>query len=171
MREQISEIAKHLIRDDTIVDGRAKHLIGHEKPFGHRWSVRAGSNNFVPETVLTRRLELPSQQEPEGIRAMSIFKGLYLQEEWIVNSDFTEIFSDLTNVTFETYLQYGTVGIIKMVERPDQEEATSLRSGDLGRMMLVDELLFDQGIRTNNRQLMNIGDAELVLSNLATIRT
>lgn len=169
MNTRITQIARELIKEDKPLDGRVQGLFGHKMPFGRRWTIQTGSQNAKPFTVIERMLELPQPRDSVGGCSWRRFDDLYNSVNPTGRDGVNAIFSESTNVNVDSYLLNGQIGIIRIEETPDQNEATALRGGDLGRMMLIDDLIEDQEIKTMNRQQMVPEHAELVLSSVVSL--
>ena len=71
---------------------------------------------------------------------------------------------DSPNVAFYTGFDPSQRGIIEVRFTPDQDEPTVATTADLGRMMLLDELIYGQGIVGSSRQILLADEANFVLN-------
>lgn len=160
MKKSYLDIAHELIEADQPVGRNASELFGHRKPFGSRWRTEAGSVNAKPRTLLRRSLEL-APTGLYGVHSKDIFESRHVKASPGGDPELLGIFHGL-KPTIRAHIMHGSNGLLDIEIFPDQDEPTVLRTSDLGRMMLVDELLHDQGIQTSNRGMMDDRHALMV---------
>ena len=159
------EIAQELIERDEVIDGNARELFGHGKPFGSRWSLEAGSRNLRPIKTLARKVDLIARNEDNQHELCTRFLRLYTSRSpGESNPEFAAIFNGLTGVSVRARNTGSVEGFIEITHAPEQNEPILPTTADLGRMIMVDELLYTQDIRGCSMQVMSDMAATYVLT-------
>ena len=152
------EIAHELIELNAPLDPSLQFLFGHNKPFGSRWKIDSGQHNLIPFRTTTRVVDMNNGFQT--VSPESRFKDLYFQGRKIgtsiglTNPDFLAIYDGIPELRIRVGMPYSYAGIITIEQALAPDAPAGHTSADLGRMMLVDELLLDQGIRSSSRQVM-----------------
>lgn len=163
MSSLTSEIAHELIALEAPLQPDAVTLFGHDRPFGTRWRISSGIVNLEHFKTTERRVDLYNSSSSDSSRIN--FRKLYrpdtlgscpLQE---TSPELQAIFSGVRRVLFRATLERGYQGKLVFDEVAPEVGKTSHTTADLGRMMLIDDLLFDQGIRGGSRQWMSPAQA------------
>ena len=167
MNKPTDEIARELIGMNSPLDYRAQALFGHRKPFGSRWKIASGLVNLVPYKTTVRNVDLHNDYSTVSPEAN--FRRLYLPNNAqgsrvdIADPEFCAIYKGVRNIRL-----WASTAIIGISETLATDVPFEHTTADLGRMMLVDQLLFDQDIRGGSRQMMSSEHAELVLGTVST---
>lgn len=168
MSEMNKTIARELIERNQPLDGEARVLFGHGKPLGSRWHISTGAYDLILFKKTLRRVDLTQRYPDQAVNPKRNYGRLYIPSNTIrdVNPDFVAIFDGLSSVCFYTSFDPNGHGIIEIGEGAEHGQPLDATTADIGRMMLVDELIMEQNIRGCSRQVMDEKQAQLVIATL-----
>jgi hypothetical protein len=161
MSKHIETLANELIEAKKPLSKKHVWLFGHANPLGSRWRIHNGAENLLPFKKLTREVNLWVRHEPSDHSVSRRFdrlagSGLMAGEDDSFKQQLANIFH--TNPITETRFRAGsssTKGLIDFTQTPFFEEAAVVTSADVGRMMLVDVCLRENGF-VSDRPLLGV---------------
>jgi len=156
MAKYYNEVAHTLIEQDKVVGAEAQNLFGygHNLPFGSRWHMTTGFDDFVPTKKISRTMRLDTEKEIK--KEEDRFRKMFITDRGNPNAigmnAILKIFEGVPNLKIRASIS-PPEGLIVVTETPNQDTVPIPTTADFGRMMLIDDVVYDCWIGTSGSRM------------------